>query len=270
MSAWDFFRANWADILAHVEQHLWLVLATGLTKDQLTALPMPAPGGYALLTADPDPISPPAPVLNQPLLGSSAPAWREGLKATGAVDPSVMPTVDAIRGLRASAQLSLGFDSANGGAPVPSGALLQVDLLESYVLIDQNLIEPELRSSDAVACRYVLGVDATGKPTLRAATDGLALELPVRMSRTFGATDLVEGLLRAGFYHDGLQVALAGDLIGAAGGTTTSDGITLTFDPGALASSTFVRVLADAPGDIPAPIHPQNDAVKVSKQPSGF
>ena len=26
MSAWEFFRANWADILQHVEQHLWLVL----------------------------------------------------------------------------------------------------------------------------------------------------------------------------------------------------------------------------------------------------
>jgi len=26
MSAWEFFRTNWADILAHVEQHLWLVL----------------------------------------------------------------------------------------------------------------------------------------------------------------------------------------------------------------------------------------------------
>ncbi|MFA6047063.1 MAG: hypothetical protein WC718_18930, partial [Phycisphaerales bacterium] len=172
-------------------QHLWIVLATGLARDQLNNLPMPKPGGYALLAADPEPIAPPAPVLNQPLLGSSAPAWREGLKATGAVDPSTMPTVEAIRGLRASAQLALGFD---GGIPVPSGALLQVDLTESYVLIDQNLIEPELRSSDAVACRFVLGVDAAGKPTLRAATDGLALELPVRMSRAFAATELVEGL----------------------------------------------------------------------------
>jgi osmoprotectant transport system permease protein len=26
MSAWEFLRGNWADILAHVEQHLWLVL----------------------------------------------------------------------------------------------------------------------------------------------------------------------------------------------------------------------------------------------------
>jgi len=28
MSAWEFFRSNWADILVHVEQHLWLVLVS--------------------------------------------------------------------------------------------------------------------------------------------------------------------------------------------------------------------------------------------------
>lgn len=28
MSAWEFFRSNWADILVHTEQHLWLVLVS--------------------------------------------------------------------------------------------------------------------------------------------------------------------------------------------------------------------------------------------------
>lgn len=90
---------------------------------------------------------------------------------------------EAIKGARATARLGLGF---GGYDPVASGTGLLAELVETYTLVSQALIEPEKRVQDGVAARFVLGVDKAGAPTLRAVADGLAMELPVRMSRTFG------------------------------------------------------------------------------------
>ena len=220
----------------------WVGLAINVTKPQCAALSLPAAGGFALLVSDPVPTAPPAAELGKPLTGTELGPWRSGLAATGSVDPSVLPTVGAINGTRATAKLDLGF---GGQDPVASGTGILVEIMETYTLLDQSLIEPQKRAQDAVAARFVLGVDPDGAPTLRSMVDGLSLELPVRMSRSFGATELVEGLIQVGFYHEDQVIAVGGELIGAAGGSTTRDGVTATFAAGAFASSTLVRVQAD-------------------------
>jgi hypothetical protein len=48
-----------------------------------------------------------------------------------------------------------------------------------------------------------------------------------------------------GFYHEDQVIAVGGELIGVAGGSTTRDGVTATFEAGAFASATLVRVQGD-------------------------
>ena len=223
----------------------WEALSINVDSSQLTALILPNAGGYALLAADPAPTTPPTAVVGQALRGTEAGPWRTGMAASGAVDPSLLPTVEAISGARATAKLDLGF---GGHDPVASGTGLLAEIVETYTRVDQSLIEPEKRAQDGVGCRFVLGVDKDGGPTLRAISDGLAMELPVRMSRTFAANELVEGLIQVGFYHEDQVIAVGGELIGNSGGSTTRDGITASFEAGAFSSSTLVRVQGDPAG----------------------
>lgn len=239
--------ARWDEALRE-----WTALQRDLALP-LGTLPLPATGGYALLAADPAPATPPESA--QILLGSTAVGWREGLAAGGSVEPSVLPTVEAIRGARAGAKLDLGF---GGQEPIPSGAAILAEVLETYTLVDQALIEPEKRVQDAVAARFVLGVDKEGRPTLRPVNDGLGLELPLRMSRTFVPTELVDGLIQVGFYHEDQKIEVGGELIGTAGGSTTRDGITATFAEGAFTSSALVKVQAD-PAESWAGLWPELD-----------
>lgn len=48
-----------------------------------------------------------------------------------------------------------------------------------------------------------------------------------------------------GFYHEEQVIAVGGELIGATGGSTTRDGVTASFEAGAFAASTLVRVQGD-------------------------
>lgn len=233
--------ARWDESL-----HVWVALAAGLPANGLADLAMPSAGGYALLMADPGTTAPPAAVAGSVLAGYEGPDWRDGVKASGSVDPSMMPTVDAIRGARATAIFGLAFE---GLAPLPSGVPIQADVLESYTLLDSATIEPDGFSQDAVASRWMLEV-VDGKPALAGVEDGLGLRLPVHMSRTFGETELVEGRIFVGFYHDGVQVAQSGsELLGASGGVVSRDGVNLSFASGSLSGTTLVRLSVDS-GDV--------------------
>ena len=193
--------------------------------------------------ADPGATAPPAAVVGSVLAGYEGQAWRDGIKASGSVDPSLMPTVDAIRGARATAIFSLAFE---GSAPLPSGVPIQAEVVESYALLDAAVIEPDGFSQDAVASRWMLEV-VDGKPTLTGAGDGLGLRLPIHMSRSFSETELVEGRIFVGFYHDGVQIAQSGsELLGAAGGVVSRDGVNVSFTSGALSGTTLVRLGVDS------------------------
>jgi hypothetical protein len=222
--------------------HVWMALAAGLPVDGLANLSTPSAGGYALLMADSGATAPPAAVVGSVLAGYEGQAWRDGIKASGSVDPSLMPTVDAIRGARATAIFGLAFE---GSAPLPSGVPIQADVVESYALLDAAVIEPDGFSQDAVASRWMLEV-VDGKPVLTGAGDGLGLRLPLHMSRTFGETELVEGRIFVGFYHDGVQVAQSGsELLGASGGVVSRDGVNISFASGSLSGTTLVRLGVD-------------------------
>jgi hypothetical protein len=235
--------AQYAWVRWDSEAHVWMVVAAPLSASALTNLSLPAPGGYALVLADPAPTAPPTAIAGSPLAAFLGKDWRDGLVATGSASSTLMATVAAINGAKVTASFNLAF---NGGDPVPSGTLIQTDVLESYTLIDQSVIEPDGFTQDAVACRWMLEV-VEGKPVLTGVTDGLGLRLPVRMSRTFDPTQLVEGRILVGFYHDGIQMASSGsELVGASGGTVIRDGVTLTFGVGAVTGPTLVRVQAEA------------------------
>ncbi len=222
--------------------HVWVALAAGLPANGLATLSMPSAGGYVLLMADPGATAPPAAVAGSVLAGYEGSGWRDGIKASGSVDPSLMPTVDAIRGARATAIFGLAFE---GLTPLPSGLPIQADVLESYALLDSAIIEPDGFSQDAVASRWMLEV-VDGKPVLTGAGDSLGLRLPIHMSRTFGETELVEGRIFVGFYHDGVQVAQSGsELLGASGGVVSQDGVNLSFASGSLSGTTLVRLSVD-------------------------
>lgn len=222
--------------------HVWMALAAGLPADGLANLSTPSAGGYALLMADSGATAPPTAVVGSVLAGYEGSGWRDGIKASGSVDPSLMPTVDAIRGARATAIFGLAFE---GLAPLPSGVPIQADVVESYALLDAAVIEPDGFSQDVVASRWMLEV-VDGKPVLTGAGDGLGLRLPIHMSRSFSETELVEGRIFVGFYHDGVQVAQSGsELLGASGGVVSRDGVNVSFASGSLSGTTLVRLGVD-------------------------
>lgn len=232
--------------------HAWVTLGTGLHASNLSGLAMASPGGFALVVPDAGLTAPPAAIANAQLPTYEGVAWRDGLVASGSVDPATLATTAAIHGARATAKFALDF---NGKDPLPSGSVIQVDVLESYALLDSAVIEPDGFTQDAVLSRWLLGVDSEGAPTLKAARD-LGLELPVRMSRTFQENELVDGHIWVGFYHDGIQVAQNGsELLDASGGTITQDGMQLTIPVQALTGTTLIRLNADQ-GD-PASLWPE-------------
>jgi len=226
-------------------QHAWTVLAAPLAGNALTALALPAEGGYALLLADAGATAPPAPVTGSVLPGFAGAAWVAGLTAMGSITPSLLPTAAAINGASATAAFTLSF----GGQAIPSATLIQTDVLQSYTLVNQPVIEPDAFTQDVVASQWLLEASA-GTPVLTGATGGLGLHLPVRMSRTFAANQLVQGRILVGFYHDGTQLADSGsDLIGAGGGSVSQNGVTATLAAGAVTGTTLVRVATDS-GDL--------------------
>lgn len=229
------------------EQRSWVPLATALSRNQLATLSLPTPGGYALVVADSGPLAPPAAETGQPLQGTRMGPWRVGTVANGNVNPSVLPTVEAINGGRAIASLVLGFA---GHDPIASGLGLLSEIVETYTLVSQSLVEPEKRVQDGIAARYVLGVDKNGAPTLRAVDDGLGMELPLWMSRTFQPTELVDGLLQVGFYHEDQVLVSAGGtlLLDGAGGELSRDGIVATFPSDAVSGQVLVRLAAEPEG----------------------
>lgn len=228
--------------------HVWVALVASLEASATGNLPLPGGGGYALVVGDPGDTAPPAAMAGAQLPAFEGPSWREGFQATGSVDPATLPTIAAIQGARATAKFSLDF---NGQGPIPSGTVIQVDVLESYALLDSALIEPDGFTQDAVASRWLLGVGADGAPSLKSVA-GLGLELPVRMSRTFQANELVDGRIWVGFYHDGVQVAQSGsELLDASGGVVSHDGIQLQVPSGALQGTTLIRLYSDQ-GDLTA------------------
>ena len=221
------------------------MLAAQLAPSTLTNLALPGTGGYALVLADP---GGPAPVAGSILPGLGDLGWRDGVLASGSISPSMLPTVEAINGARGTAAFNLSFQ---GQSPLASGTLIQTDVLESYTLVDESSIEPDGFSQDTVASRWLLEV-ADGRPVLTGVADGLALRVPVRMSRTFDPSQLVEGRILVGFYHDGVKLAEEGSgLIGAGGGTLSRDGVTLNLGPGAVTGTTLVRLATDH-GDLAA------------------
>ncbi len=227
---------------------LWRVVRTGLDESGLQNLPLPTAGGYALVLGDPGTTAPPEPVTGEPLLAWQGSNWREGLAASGKADPELMPTTQALRGALAAIRFQVGFGT---GASLPSGTLVQVDVQESYTLVNEAMVYPDGFTQDGVLTRWVLTVDK-GIPVLRGITDGLGLDLPLGMSRTFGDTELVEGRLGAYLYHDGVALSAQGaQLVGSTGGTLSRGGLTVTIPAGALAGPALLRTSVDS-GDLGA------------------
>jgi hypothetical protein len=195
-----FTWATWDPV-----QHAWVVLATPLAASALSALALPAAGGYALLLPDPGATAPPAPVAGAVLPGFAGTAWVAGLAASDSITPALLPTAAAINGAQATASFSLAF---GGQTPIPSATLIQADVLQSYTLVDQSVIEPDGFTQDLVASQWLLEAPG-GTPVLTGVAGGLGLHLPVRMSRTFSADQLVQGRILVGFYHDWGRTCLA-------------------------------------------------------------
>ena len=229
-------------------QHAWVALAMPVSTGALAYLAVPAAGGYALLLADAGATAPPAPIAGNPVPGFAGTPWVAGLAATGSISPSTLGTAAAINGARATGAFSLAFGSLGS---IPSATLIQADVLENYTLLDQSVIEPDVFTQDLVASPWLLET-VNGAPLLTGISGGLGLHLPVRMSRTFAANQLVQGRILVGFYHDGSQLAQSGaSLIGAAGGSVSQSGVTVTLGAGAVAGSTLVRISPDS-GDLAA------------------
>ncbi|MBP1628953.1 MAG: hypothetical protein H6Q00_3428, partial [Holophagaceae bacterium] len=208
--------------------------------------PVPAQGGYALLLADPQPTTPSEALVGEPLVGFPEENWRKDLVCTTTPAPQTLSTVEAIHGARMEPRMTLAF---RGGLAVPSGTPLQADVVESYTLLDQRVIEPESFSQDLWAHRWSLLV-RDGLPVLESAPDALLVRLPLRMSRTFGEDELVEGRLWVGFYHDQLRLAETGSgLLGSEGGEVSNGGVTVQVPAGALTGTALLTVTPDS-GDL--------------------
>ena len=173
----------------------WTMEAPDLVGiDGTLALALPAGGAYALAVADADP-APEVPVEGL-LSGVEMQELPPTATGQGTVDPSVVPPTGGIARGRLQVLSPL---------PLPSGTVVQADVIEEYTLSTGDEASTEVRREDIVLYRapgavHVFrappedGEAPSGAPLCP--EDTLCADFPISASRTYDPADLVSGEVR--------------------------------------------------------------------------
>lgn len=235
--------ANVPLVLARYDEqaHVWRVIDAGLisTEGALPNVFIPGPGQYAFVVADQGATAPPAAVEGE-ALGASAEASPTALDAATAV--AVPSPRAALMSVEARSIVGVVATSAT---KLPSGLWVEVSFDETYTPLNGS---PSI-AHGRTAQDFVLYAFPAATAT---APNRLGCEIVAKPQRT----DLILGAAGTGALRQvDMHVEVrsgrpgsGGTLIGAGGGTATSDeGATLEIGEGALGADTpvFVETVAD-------------------------
>jgi hypothetical protein len=216
-------------LLAHwdVAQSAWTHAADiAITGTATTVAVTPgAPGGYAVLVADPAPTAPPAVAIGAVLLDATAAFDPTTLSASGLANPAVQVQSLVASAVTAQAQIWL----KTPATPLPSGLVLPSKLIEGYLFAGSSTTS-NVPTVDLATAFYRY-------PPLDGAPAGaLAARFPIRPRYLLDGADVTQSIaLSASEDFDGAP-------IDATGGSIARDGIAVTVPAGAFTNPTLVQV----------------------------
>ena len=221
---------------------VWMAQTTAIVTNDATAAvaALHREGIYALLIADPAPLTPPSPVNGEALAASTATGdevtgWQtDGVVAPAAAPPSL--------GLRAIGEVRL-----QPGAELPaetmlaSGLLLRGRVTESFNLFSGEVVQPADYVQDLLLYRAPCLSGAGFGRIAPALGEGLRTTFPVTPSHQYTIAELLQGEVGVSIVPP--EVQQSGVLAGPDGALLlSSDGIALNLPAGALEKTVPVQL----------------------------
>ncbi|HEX4965393.1 MAG TPA: Ig-like domain-containing protein [Thermoanaerobaculia bacterium] len=210
----------------------WRVLGTAQVANGRVAFTLPAAaagltdGGWAAVEADDGPLAPPAPVTGAVLGASARPAGNEATAANLTFNPEVVLPSQ-------SSQATAVYTLSQG---VASGLPLTLFIQEELTLLDNSVRRQTPYQADLILYH---APDGTPRSRFQLRPSQAAQALPLKL----GAEDVT---LRT---YGG--EAVAGNVVGAEGGTVTGDqGDRIDLPPGAVTEPTAIVVTRKAAADL--------------------
>ncbi|HEY2941643.1 MAG TPA: Ig-like domain-containing protein, partial [Vicinamibacteria bacterium] len=168
------------DVTAHLVRysallHAWQMEAAGLVPAAGSiTVPLPGPGSFALVAADPGDPPIAIPGAGEVLEGVATVTLSATTTGAGSLDPAVIPPTGGT---------ARGLVSVASPVALASGTVLQAVVTETYTLASGDVASEEKRLQDIVFYR------APGCPP----ESSLCAAFPVTPSRTYTPTDLISG-----------------------------------------------------------------------------
>lgn len=202
----------------------WMMVERDLQPaDGSVEVSLPAPGTYAVVTADQEPPLP-VPAVGQVLTGAEMRPLPETATSTSEVSPAILPP----GGGTAKGKLAV-----QSPTPLPSGTVVQAEVTETFTLSTGDVASQEKRPQDIILYRNAAPAGST-----------LAAEFPIVPSRTFGASELVRGTVHLDILAG--REGVRGKTGGSEAVTVSSGPATLTVAGGSLPQDTAVSLQTSA------------------------
>jgi RHS repeat-associated protein len=205
--------------------HAWQMVTPNLTAPNGSlSIPIPSIGDFALVIPDAGSTAPSVPSAGQPLPGVSMVTLPTGSTASGSLNPpSISPT-------GGTSTATLGVQSS---VPLPSGTVIQANVLESYSLASGQQLSDALRTEDILLYQYAAPAGSAA-----------VASFPVTPSQTFQPE-----LLSSGDVHLDIlsgRESIRGSVGGSDAVTATGGNATLTIAAGSLPQDTAIAVAPEA------------------------
>jgi hypothetical protein len=205
--------------------HAWSMVTPNLSSSNgALTVPLPGTGDYALVVPDAN-ASPQIPAAGQPLTGLPMVTLPTNATSSGSLSPpNIAPT-------GGTSMASLAVQSST---PVPSGTVIQSQVIEKYTLASGQLISDEPRYEDILLYQS----PAPGTGSAAGAT------FPVTPSQTFQVSQLTSGDVHLNVLSG--RESVRGETGGSDPVAVTSGDATLTAAGGSLPQDTAIAVNPEA------------------------
>jgi Bacterial Ig-like domain/Bacterial Ig domain len=201
--------------------HSWLMVTPNLVavNGSLT-VPIPSVGDFALAVADAGSSAPTIPSAGQSLAGVAMVTLPAGSSASGSLNPlSVSPTGGT----------SLATLAVQSSVPLPSGTVIQSNVLETYTLTSGKQLSDAKRTEDILLYQYSAPSGSAGVATF-----------PVTPSQTFQPGQLSSGDVHLDILSG--RESIRGQVGGSDAATVTGGDATLTVAAASLPQDTAIAV----------------------------
>ena len=201
--------------------HAWTMVAANLqTSNGSVSVVLPSTGGYALVV--PDVVVPPIPVPNpgSALTGIAMQLLDPAASSSGSLSPAILPPSGG------TSTATLGVQTTS---PVPSGTVIQANILETFSLTSGDKVSEESRSEDIVIYGALAPANAT-----------LGSQFPVSPSQKYTNAQLLTGKVHLDIFAG--REGVRGQPGGSDPVTLTDGTSTLSVPGGALSQDTAINV----------------------------